>query len=131
VKRPQLQPQCHDQYQDSVKRLQLQPQCCDQGKVELHLRKTRHAKFGFTIVGGVADLPLIQIKHIVPGSVASKEGSLKVGDVLVKIDGLSVVTYTHWEVVKIIQNLDADQDHIFEIARGFTLNYALPLGVAG
>lgn len=65
--------------------------------VEVRLKKTGGG-FGFTIVGGEAPRELKQIKSIVPGSVAAMSGRLQVADVLVRINDICVLLFTHDDV---------------------------------
>ena len=61
--------------------------------------------FGFTIVGGDQRGDVLRIKSIVPGSVSDRDGRLAVGDVIVRINGQSVLSFTHQEVVDLFHNL--------------------------
>ena len=86
----------------------------------MDLRKTASG-FGFTIIGGDRPGELLQIKSIVRGSVADRDGRLQVGDVLVRINGISVLTYNHKRVVELFQTLALNSDVIVEIRRGYPL----------
>ena len=77
--------------------------------------------FGFTIIGGDRAGELLQIKNIVPGSVADCNGQLRVGDVLVRINGISVLSYSHKKVVELFQSIPLDSDVQIEIRRGYPL----------
>ncbi len=92
-----------------------------QGKViKVALQKTTQG-FGFAIITG--DIPggLLQIKRIVQGSVAERDGRLIVGDVLVRINGISVLTYSHRKVVELVQSLTLGSDVSIEVRRGYPL----------
>ena len=92
-----------------------------QGKVvRVVLPKTVQG-FGFTIIGGDRPGELLQIKSIIPGSVADRDGRLVVGDVLVRINGISVLTYSHHKVVELFQSLRLGSDVKIEIRRGYPL----------
>ena len=77
--------------------------------------------FGFTIIGGDHPGELLQVKSIVPGSVAAREGMLHVGDVLVRINGTSVLTCTHRDVVSLFQSLPLHSSVTLELRRGYPL----------
>jgi len=92
-----------------------------QGEVlKVSLKKTASG-FGFTIIGGDRPGELLQIKSIVRGSVAERDGRLQVGDVLVRINGISVLTYSHRKVVDLFQSLPLDSDVVIEVRRGYPL----------
>lgn len=83
---------------------------------------TKNAQgFGFTIIGGDHPGELLQVKSIVPGSVAAREGMLHVGDVLVRINGTSVLTCTHRDVVNLFQSLPLHSSVTLELRRGYPL----------
>ena len=77
--------------------------------------------FGFTIIGGDRAGELLQIKSIVRGSVADRDGRLHVGDVLVRINGISVLSYSHKKVVELFQSIPLDSDVQIEVRRGYPL----------
>ena len=77
--------------------------------------------FGFTIIGGDRAGELLQIKSIVRGSVADRDGRLMVGDVLVRINGISVLSYSHKKVVELFQSIPLDTDVQIEVRRGYPL----------
>ena len=83
--------------------------------------------FGFTIIGGDQPGELLQIKSIVRGSVADRDSRLQVGDVLVRINGISVLSYSHKKVVELFQSIPLDSDVQIEVRRGYPLpNEQLP-----
>lgn len=84
------------------------------------LQKTASG-FGFTIIGGDRPGELLQIKSIVRGSVADHDGRLQVGDVLVRINGISVLTYNHRKVVDLFQSLPLNSEVSIEVRRGYPL----------
>ncbi len=84
------------------------------------LQKTASG-FGFTIIGGDRVGELLQIKSIVRDSVADRNGRLMVGDVLVRINGISVLTYNHRKVVDLFQSLPLNSDVSIEVRRGYPL----------
>lgn len=88
--------------------------------VSVALQKTPQG-FGFTIIGGDRPGELLQIKSIVRGSVAERDGRLAVGDVLVRINGISVLTYSHKKVVELFQSIQLGSDVGIEVRRGYPL----------
>lgn len=88
--------------------------------IYVSLQKTASG-FGFTIIGGDRAGELLQIKSIVRGSVADHDGRLLVGDVLVRINGISVLTYNHRKVVDLFQSLPLNSDVSVEVRRGYPL----------
>ena len=77
--------------------------------------------FGFTIIGGDGAGELLQIKSIVQGGAADRDGRLRVGDVLVRINGISVLSYSHKKVVELFQSIPLDSDVQIEVRRGYPL----------
>ena len=77
--------------------------------------------FGFTIIGGDRPGELLQIRSIVQGGVADRDGQLKVGDVLVRVNGESVVTYNHHKVVDLFQSIPMHSPVELEVRRGYPL----------
>ena len=77
--------------------------------------------FGFTIIGGDGAGELLQIKSIVQGGAADRDGQLRVGDVLVRINGISVLSYSHKKVVELFQSIPLDSDVQIEVRRGYPL----------
>lgn len=88
--------------------------------VYVSLQKTASG-FGFTIIGGDRPGELLQIKSIVRGSVSDHDGRLRVGDVLVRINGISVLTYNHRKVVDLFQSLPLNSEVSIEVRRGYPL----------
>ncbi len=86
----------------------------------MSLQKTTSG-FGFTIIGGDRPGELLQIKSIVRGSVADRDGRLLVGDVLVRINRISVLTYNHRKVVDLFQSLPLNSEVSVEVRRGYPL----------
>lgn len=92
-----------------------------QGEViHVMLSKTPQG-FGFTIIGGDRPGELLQIKNIVRGSVADRDGRIKIGDVLVRINGISVLTYNHRKVVDLFQSINLGTEVQIEVRRGYPL----------
>ncbi len=77
--------------------------------------------FGFTIIGGDRPGELLQIRSIVQGGVADRDGELKVGDVLVRVNSESVVTYNHHKVVDLFQSIPMHSPVELEVRRGYPL----------
>lgn len=79
--------------------------------------------FGFTIIGGDEPGELLQIKSIVPDGAAAKDGRLRVGDALVRLNGRPVVHKTHQEVVSMFQQMPPSEDVEMEMIRGYPLPF--------
>lgn len=77
--------------------------------------------FGFTIIGGDRPGELLQIRSIVQGGVADRDGNLKVGDVLVRVNGESVVAHNHKRVVDLFQSIPMHSPVRLEVRRGYPL----------
>lgn len=77
--------------------------------------------FGFTIIGGDRIGELLQIRSIVQGGVADRDGNLKVGDVLVRVNGESVVAHNHKRVVDLFQSIPMHSPVKLEVRRGYPL----------
>ena len=88
--------------------------------VKTTLLKTA-AGFGFTIIGGDRPGELLQIKTIQKGSAADKDGRLQVGDVIVYINGISVLTYNHHKVVDLFKSIPMGSTVTLEVRRGYPL----------
>ena len=93
--------------------------------VHVTLRKTPQG-FGFIIVGGDRPGELLQIKNIIPGSVADLDGRLQLGDVLVRINGISVLTYNHQKVVNLFRSINLGMDAQIEVRKGYLLPHFPP-----
>lgn len=81
---------------------------------------------GFTIVGGDDDDGLdefLQIKSVVQDGPAWRDGKLRMGDVLVRVNGTCVLGYTHQEMVSIFQSIAPGEDVHLEVCRGYPLPF--------
>ena len=108
-------------YQSSSYPLEQELEAELQGEpISTSLTKTSSG-FGFTIIGGDRPRDLLQIKNILPGSLADRDGRLKVGDVIVRINGISVLTYNHKKVVDLFQGIPINSDVTIEVRRGYPL----------
>ena len=88
--------------------------------VKTTLLKTA-AGFGFTIIGGDRPGELLLIKTIQKGSAADKDGQLQVGEVIVYINGISVLTYNHHKVVDLFNSIPMGSTVTLEVRRGYPL----------
>ena len=84
--------------------------------IQVTLKKSPQG-FGLTIFGGDHPGELIQIKNIVRGSVADLDGRLLAGDVLVRINGISVLNYNHCELVDLFQSIKNGSEVQIEVRR--------------
>ena len=79
--------------------------------------------FGFTIVGGDHPDELLQVKSIVPGGPASIDGKIRIGDALVKVNGMSVVGRSHRDVVGMFQSMPHAEEVELDLVRGHPLPF--------
>ena len=77
--------------------------------------------FGFKIKGGNRPGELIQIDNIVKNSEAHHDGRLHSGDILVRINGISVLTYSLQKVMELYQRLRLGSNVEIEVRRGYPL----------
>ncbi len=91
------------------------------GEVLIVSLPKQQSGFGFTIIGGDHPGELLQVRNIVRGSVADRDGILKIGDVLVRINGISVVSYSHQKVVELFRDLPLNSEVTIEVRRGYPL----------
>jgi atrophin-1 interacting protein 3 (BAI1-associated protein 1) len=83
---------------------------------------------GFTIVGGDCSddeniEEFLQIKSIVPNSPASADGKLRTGDILVFVNHICVLGFTHHEMVNIFQSIRAGDEVHLDVCRGYKLPF--------
>ncbi|XP_029212793.2 membrane-associated guanylate kinase, WW and PDZ domain-containing protein 1-like [Acropora millepora] len=79
--------------------------------------------FGFTIVGGDQVGELLQVKSIVPDGAAAKDGRLQTGDALMRVNGMSVTSMSHQDVVSMFQALPMGDFVELEVVRGYPLPF--------
>ena len=81
--------------------------------------------FGFTIIGGNDHQAeeFLQIKSITPGGPAWSDGKLQTGDVLVHVNGICVLGYTHSDVVSLFQSIVPGEMVHLQICRGYKLPF--------
>ena len=72
---------------------------------------------GFTITGGVDTGEATHISAITPGGIADWDGRLQVGDVLVRINRISLKKYTQMMVMDLIQSLPLESYVDMEVRR--------------
>lgn len=83
---------------------------------------------GFTIVGGDCTddeniEEFLQIKSIVPNSPASGDGKLRTGDILVFVNHICVLGFTHHEMVNIFQSIMPGDEVHLDVCRGYKLPF--------
>uniref|UniRef100_A0A1Q3F106 Putative membrane-associated guanylate kinase n=1 Tax=Culex tarsalis TaxID=7177 RepID=A0A1Q3F106_CULTA len=79
---------------------------------------------GFTIVGGDDNVEeFLQIKSIVPNGPAWMDGKLKTGDVLVYVNEICVLGFTHHEMVNIFQSILPGEEVHLDVCRGYPLPF--------
>ena len=83
--------------------------------------------FGFIIIGGNLPGEPLQIRKIIKYSVAYHDGRLDSGDILVRINGISVLTYSQQKVMEIFQSLRLGSNVDIEVRRGYPLLNMRPI----
>nr|XP_040234287.2 membrane-associated guanylate kinase, WW and PDZ domain-containing protein 1 [Anopheles coluzzii] len=79
---------------------------------------------GFTIVGGDDNVEeFLQIKSIVPNGPAWMDGQLKMGDVLVYVNDICVLGFTHHEMVNVFQSILPGEEVHLDVCRGYPLPF--------
>ncbi|XP_074645982.1 membrane-associated guanylate kinase, WW and PDZ domain-containing protein 1-like [Tubulanus polymorphus] len=90
--------------------------------------KTRIVKstrgLGFTIVGGDdTDEEFLQIKNVVPDGPAYLDGKLQTGDVLIYVDEICVLGYSHQNAVSLFQSIQPGETVTLDVCRGYPLPF--------
>lgn len=79
---------------------------------------------GITIVGGDDNVEeFLQIKSIVPNGPAWLDGQLQTGDVLVYVNDICVLGFTHHEMVNVFQSIMPGETVSLEVCRGYPLPF--------
>ncbi|CAG0910217.1 unnamed protein product, partial [Cyprideis torosa] len=79
---------------------------------------------GFTIVGGDdREEEFLQIKSVVPNGPAWKEGTLHTGDVLVYVNEICVLGFTHHDMVSMFQGINVGDTVDLVVCRGYPLPF--------
>ncbi|XP_027135344.1 membrane-associated guanylate kinase, WW and PDZ domain-containing protein 3 isoform X1 [Larimichthys crocea] len=77
--------------------------------------------FGFTIIGGDRTDEFLQVKNVLSDGPAAQDNKMASGDVIVEINGLSVLGKTHPEVVQMFQSIPINQYVDMVLCRGYAL----------
>ncbi|XP_005987683.1 membrane-associated guanylate kinase, WW and PDZ domain-containing protein 3a isoform X2 [Latimeria chalumnae] len=77
--------------------------------------------FGFTIIGGDRPDEFLQVKNVLKDGPAAQNGKIAPGDVIVDINGTSVLGHTHADVVQMFQLVPVDQSVDMVLCRGYPL----------
>ncbi|XP_060897093.1 membrane-associated guanylate kinase, WW and PDZ domain-containing protein 3 isoform X1 [Labrus mixtus] len=77
--------------------------------------------FGFTIIGGDRTDEFLQVKNVLSDGPAAHDNKMASGDVIVEINGLSVLGKTHPEVVQMFQSIPINQYVDMVLCRGYQL----------
>lgn len=96
-------------------------------RIQTSLVKSQRG-LGFTIVGGDCSddeniEEFLQIKSIVPNSPAAIDGKLRTGDILVFVNHICVLGFTHHEMVNIFQSIMAGDEVHLDVCRGYKLPF--------
>ncbi|XP_053576981.1 membrane-associated guanylate kinase, WW and PDZ domain-containing protein 1 isoform X2 [Bombina bombina] len=90
--------------------------------IHTKLRKSSRG-FGFTVVGGDEPDEFLQIKSLVVDGPAALDGKMETGDVIVSVNDICVLGYTHAQVVKIFQSIPIGECVALELCRGYPLPF--------
>ncbi|XP_071983897.1 membrane-associated guanylate kinase, WW and PDZ domain-containing protein 1 isoform X2 [Engystomops pustulosus] len=90
--------------------------------INTKLRKSTRG-FGFTVVGGDEPDEFLQIKSLVLDGPAALDGKMETGDVIVSVNDICVLGYTHAQVVKIFQSIPIGESVDLELCRGYPLPF--------
>ncbi|XP_072307732.1 membrane-associated guanylate kinase, WW and PDZ domain-containing protein 1b isoform X3 [Eucyclogobius newberryi] len=90
--------------------------------INTKLKKSRRG-FGFTVVGGDEPDEFLQIKSLVLDGPAALDGKMETGDVIVSVNDIRVLGYTHAQVVKIFQSIPIGSMVDLELCRGYPLPF--------
>ncbi|XP_034544408.1 membrane-associated guanylate kinase, WW and PDZ domain-containing protein 3 isoform X2 [Notolabrus celidotus] len=77
--------------------------------------------FGFTIIGGDRTDEFLQVKNVLGDGPAANDNKMASGDVIVEINGVSVLGKTHPEVVQMFQSIPINQYVDMVLCRGYQL----------
>ena len=82
--------------------------------------------FGFTIIDGLErGEHYLQVKDILPDGPAARDGKLQRGDILVYVNDVHVLGYSHTDVVRIFQGLSVGDTLNLTVCRGYPLTVNL------
>lgn len=59
--------------------------------------------FGFTIVGGEQPGEVLQVNNIVRGGAADTDGRLRTGDIIMRLNGRNVLSWSHSDIIRFLQ----------------------------
>uniref|UniRef100_A0A8C2W7S0 Membrane-associated guanylate kinase, WW and PDZ domain-containing protein 3 n=1 Tax=Cyclopterus lumpus TaxID=8103 RepID=A0A8C2W7S0_CYCLU len=77
--------------------------------------------FGFTIIGGDRTDEFLQVKNVLGDGPAAHDNKMASGDVIVEINGMSVLGKTHPDVVQMFQSIPVNQYVDMVLCRGYPL----------
>ena len=60
--------------------------------------------FGFTIVGGEQPGEVLQVNNIVRGGAADTDKRLRTGDIIMRLNGRNVLSWSHSDIIKFLQS---------------------------
>lgn len=79
---------------------------------------------GFTIIGGDDGIEeFLQIKSVVPKGPAWLDGQLQTGDIIVYVNDICVLGYTHNRIVRLFQSISVGSTVTLEVCRGYPLPF--------
>uniref|UniRef100_G3NLV1 Membrane-associated guanylate kinase, WW and PDZ domain-containing protein 3 n=1 Tax=Gasterosteus aculeatus aculeatus TaxID=481459 RepID=G3NLV1_GASAC len=92
-----------------------------QGELYHTALKKSSQGFGFTIIGGDRTDEFLQVKNVLADGPAAHDKKMASGDVIVEINGISVLGKTHPEVVQMFQSIHINQYVDMVLCRGYPL----------
>lgn len=91
-------------------------------RLRVSLRKSTQG-LGFTIIGGEDNDEFLQIKSIVPNGPAELDGKLQQGDVLVYVNNICVLGFSHHEMIRLFQSILPSDFVSIDVVRGYPLPF--------
>ena len=71
--------------------------------------------FGFTIVGGEQPGEVLQVNNIVRGGAADIDGRLRTGDIIMRLNGRNVLSWSHSDIIRFLQQTRVRACHLISI----------------
>ena len=87
---------------DQEKRLTIDARKLQGETLRVNLRKGAKG-FGFTIVGGEQPGEVLQVNNIVRGGAADIDSRLRTGDLIMRLNGRNVLSWSHSDIIRFLQ----------------------------
>lgn len=79
--------------------------------------------FGFTIVGGEQPGEVLQVNNIVRGGAADVDGRLRTGDIIMRLNGRNVLSWSHAQIIRFLQGTRVGEVVELDLVRGYPLPF--------